>query len=1103
MIVSREKCFVCGQIQDFLIDDGATLFREAKCKNCGATIRNSDTSREILDFLNTGKECLCDVSGTDLSEKLILNTCSSGSIHDALKKCETYICSEYFETVSSGEYLNGVLSVDLMKMPFPDNSLDLIISEDVFEHIYDYEAAFAEIYRVLKPGGAHIFTVPIHDGRRTERRSGKRKVYHEDPNPENGGEGTLVFTDWGDDIDDIVASYGFNCVLHRTHSFYTPEEVTDVDRDYDTYLEYASKLAYYFKYNSYVVVSVKETSGDIDSLLPPEWLREHAINRQVLFKCEELHEANDEIERRGKHIKKLDSEIEIYRKRIIYLESDCENIRREIEVLEQTVRNKEGHIEQLLEVERAYERDKASRSYKVALGLRKVSHAVFPENSKRRFLAKVTVRCVRHPSFIPTALNPRRIKSFIETVRADGMDGVNMRYRYVENNDAQRLGEVDASNLDLLPVGTKRKRVSDYEKLVFDKSEKPLVSIIIPVYNQFHYTYNCLKAIKKHSGDVDYEIILADDGSNDLTRQIRNIVSGIRVIRNKENLRFLLNCNNAAKYAKGKYILFLNNDTQPQENWLKPLVNLMKDRTIGMVGSKLVYADGRLQEAGGILWKDGSAWNYGNRMNPHDPEYNYVKEVDYISGASIMIRRSLWREIGGFDETFVPAYCEDSDLAFEVRKHGYKVVYQPLSVVVHFEGISNGKDLSSGQKAYQIENSRKFLKKWKHVLEKEHYTNAENVFLARDRGRFRKHILVIDQYVPMYDQDAGCKNSYMYLLLFLKMGLQVTFIGDNYYKHEPYTTELNQKGIEVLYGNYYCKNWKRFLKDNLKYYEYVYLQRPHISSKYIDCVKEYGKARIIYYAHDLHFLRERREYDITGNEEKLKSSKKWKTIEYDLFSKVDVGYVVGNYEQSIVQRAFPDKPIRSIPIYTYDSLPDDIEKDFSKRKDLLFVGGFGHPPNVDGAIWFGREIMPMIVNKYPEIKWHIVGSNPTEEVKELASKNIIVDGFLSDEELSELYKSCRIDIAPLRFGAGVKGKVVEAAYYQIPLVTTTIGAEGLDARMGNMYVTDQAEEIAEYILETYENFDRLKEMSDAGKAFINKYFTPECAEEILKQDIEI
>ena len=264
----------------------------------------------------------------------------------------------------------------------------------------------------------------------------------------------------------------------------------------------------------------------------------------------------------------------------------------------------------------------------------------------------------------------------------------------------------------------------------------------------------------------------------------------------EKNLRFLLNCNNAAKYARGEYVLFLNNDTQVMENWLAPLVSLMESgERVGLVGSKLIYPDGRLQEAGGILWKDGSAWNFGHGQNPELPEFNYVKPVDYISGASIMLPRALWEEIGGFDESFAPAYCEDSDLAFTVQKMGYQVLYQPQSVVVHFEGVSNGTDTSTGLKHYQVVNQQKFREKWKDELDK-HPENGQDLFYARDRSYGKKTVLVIDHYVPTFDQDAGSRTVFQYLKLFVSKGYNVKFIGDNFYRSEPYTSVLQQMGIE-------------------------------------------------------------------------------------------------------------------------------------------------------------------------------------------------------------------------------------------------------------------------------------------------------------------
>ena len=306
----------------------------------------------------------------------------------------------------------------------------------------------------------------------------------------------------------------------------------------------------------------------------------------------------------------------------------------------------------------------------------------------------------------------------------------------------------------------------------------------------------------------------------------------------------------------------------------------------------------------------------------------------------------------------------------------------------------------------------------------------------------------------------------------------------------------------MLYCNYYYNNWEQWLKDNLHYFDYVYLQRPHISIKYIDLVKQYGHAKVFYFAHDLHHIREYREYLLTHDEEKLKSSEHWKEIEYSLFEKADVGHVVGSYEQEIIQKAFPGKPVRNIPLYIYEDMPEKVNKNFEERHDLVYVGGFGHPPNIDAVLWFGREVFPRILEEYPDMKWHVVGGKVPEEVQKLASENILIEGFLPDEKLHGLYHQCRMAVVPLRVGAGVKGKVVEAAYFQIPLVTTTIGAEGLDDSMGNMAVEDDAEKMAGLICELYEKYDRLREMSDAGAMFIQKYFTLTEAERILLLDIE-
>lgn len=298
-------------------------------------------------------------------------------------------------------------------------------------------------------------------------------------------------------------------------------------------------------------------------------------------------------------------------------------------------------------------------------------------------------------------------------------------------------------------------------------------------------------------------------------------------------------------------------------------------------------------------------------------------------------------------------------------------------------------------------------------------------------------------------------------------------------------------------------NFEKWLKQNLKHFNYVYLQRPEITYKYLDLIKNYFTGKIFYFAHDLHNLRLFREYNITHDESKLKQSKNLEKIEMEIFSKVDIIHVVGNYEEKILKNKYHNKIIRNIPIFIYEKQIINIEKDFSKRKDLIFVGGFLHSPNKDGILWFTKEIFPKIVQKYPDIILHIVGSNIPESIEKLKTKNIKIEGFLQDEKLYSLYQKCRIAVVPLRFGAGVKGKIIEAAYNQIPVVTTSIGEEGLENSNGAFLSENNPQRMAKLIIELYLDFKKLKEMSDSGKKYIEKYFTSERAKEIIMKDIKI
>lgn len=765
--------------------------------------------------------------------------------------------------------------------------------------------------------------------------------------------------------------------------------------------------------------------------------------------------------------------------RIIQLQDEVEEKNQHIRMMQETQRLTQNHVTNLegvistlradisnKEEELNYLRNHEGLSSKAKRGLKLKVNQSFPKGSKRRKILGYAKRTLTSP------------------VKTIGM--------YVSEDGRNRIaGDFNIGSGYL-----------DRGRLVFPQVEHPKVSIIIPVYNQIHYTYSCLVSILEHTKDVSYEIIIADDVSTDATAELGKYANNIKISRNQINQGFLKNCNHAAEQATGEYVLFLNNDTQVRPEWLKTLVDLIEsDETIGMVGSKLIYPDGRLQEAGGILWSDGSGWNYGRLDDPNKAEYNYVREVDYISGASMMLSTGLWKEIGGFDERFAPAYCEDSDLAFEVRKRGYRVMYQPLSVVVHYEGISNGTDVNgTGMKKYQIENSKKLKEKWADEFSRQCYNDGNpNPFLARERGVGKPVILFVDHYVPTFDKDAGSKTTYQYLKMFLKMGYLVKFVGDNYLHEEPYTTALQQMGVEVLYGADYQAGIWDWIKRNQDYITVAYLNRPHIATKYIDFIKDHTDIKIIYYGHDLHFLRETREYQLTGDPKKKRDADYWKTMETSLMYRADMSYYPSYVEEEAIHAIDQTIRVKAITAYVYEEFLSDIPADFAKRKGLLFVGGFAHPPNADAVLWFAKEVYPKIREQI-EIPFYIVGSKVTEEIKKLEGNGIIVKGFVSEEELEELYRTTRLTVVPLRYGAGVKGKVVEALYYGSPIVTTSVGAEGIPKAGEVMVIRDLPEEFADEVVNLYQDEERLKAACHKSQDYVKENYSLEAAWDVIKED---
>jgi len=364
----------------------------------------------------------------------------------------------------------------------------------------------------------------------------------------------------------------------------------------------------------------------------------------------------------------------------------------------------------------------------------------------------------------------------------------------------------------------------------------------------------------------------------------------------------------------------------------------------------------------------------------------------------------------------------------------------------------------------------------------------------------QKFIFVSDQYVPRFDKDAGSRSIYEYMLLFQEMGYHVIFMGEDFQGEPPYAEILEKKGITILSGEQYRLHWKEWIKHYGSYIDIVLLNRPHVARTFLDYWKENTKAKVVYMGCDLHFLRAQREYDLTGDPEVKKSIAFFEALELTVMYQADKVLLFSDEEQRVVREKFDINAV-TVPLYYFRKM-ERPKRRIDKTQDLLFVGGFLHRPNVDGVQWFVKEIWPIIKRRLPHIKFYIVGSNPPDSIKALATDDVVITGFVTDEQLQKYYENCRICVLPLRFGAGVKGKTIEALREGIPIVSTAIGIEGMEAVETVISAVDGAAEFARRVIELYESETELDKCTKDYADYLNRYFSYERTKAIFENIFE-
>lgn len=579
----------------------------------------------------------------------------------------------------------------------------------------------------------------------------------------------------------------------------------------------------------------------------------------------------------------------------------------------------------------------------------------------------------------------------------------------------------------------------------------PTVSMIIPAFNHRDATIRCLQSlVDTWPTSLSSHVIVVDDGSSDSMAALLSRIPWIDYVHSSSNEGFIHACNIGAAVARGRYLLFLNNDTIVQNATLDYLVMTADaDATVGIVGSKLLFPDGRLQCAGAICWRDATGWEYGKFDNPSDPRYNYVRDVDAVSGAALLVRADLFRMLGGFGRGLRRAYYEDTDLCFGARNLGYRVLYQPLSEVVHVEGLSSPNE-TTGMKRFQEVNRPVFREKWASELA-EHFENSpSNVPAGARRLRGRPTVLVVDSHVPLYDRDSGSRRLMHLLAIMRDLAYHVIFLPDNYAGLQPYTREMQQMGIEVLHHVDQGRSMEAALEEVLPFVDIAWISRPDMFEKYEPLIRRNPSIRFVYDTVDLHFVRKRREAELSGSD--ATDWKGWQRLEMQAAGAADATVVVTAEEKSILE----ELDARNVHV-----IPNVHVMEAKERRDpratsgLLFIGNYNHEPNVDACIWLVGEIMPLVWKELPKVVLTLAGAYPSESVLGLEAERVRVTGYVPD--VAPYFMQSRIFVGPLRYGAGMKGKIGQALSYRLPVVTTPVGAEGFGFRDGEELIVAPAQ----------------------------------------------
>jgi GT2 family glycosyltransferase/ubiquinone/menaquinone biosynthesis C-methylase UbiE len=621
--------------------------------------------------------------------------------------------------------------------------------------------------------------------------------------------------------------------------------------------------------------------------------------------------------------------------------------------------------------------------------------------------------------------------------------------------------------------------------IAFPAVEAPTVSIIIPAYRGLADLEACLRSlIATRDGAPSFEVVLVDDDPANPVLPAIPESAGLVRLSNAENLGFLRTCNRGAAAARGRYLCFLNSDTLVQPGWLAALVEVAETvPRAGLVGGMLLNRDGTVQDAGWRILGNGWGYPIGRNASAQDGAYTYRRPVDCVTGACFLLAREVFDALEGFDEHYAPAFYEEFDLAFRARARGLSVIYEPRCRVVHLGSASYG---AEARDQLSAANHAKFTARFAETLRKHPWDHGDPFELRHAAGE-GPVLLVVDHAVPRPDRHAGDVTMFRYLDLMATAGWRVVFAPMDGVAEGPAAEALETRGIELVRAPKTAEDW---LEAHGRHLHAVWLARPDVAQRMIGPVRAHSSAMLAYYTHDLHHQRMRREAELRDDPMLHAEADRMEAVETAIFREVDRVTTPSEAEAVMIRALVPGREVVAIPPYFYEDseIRAHDAAHFAARRDVVFVGGFPHTPNVDAALLLVNEVMPEVWREEPEARLVLVGYAPPPEVQALAGPRVVVTGHVPSVE--PYLEQARLNLAPLRYGAGVKGKVVQALQHGVPVVTTAVGGEGIGLEPGvDALVEESSVALAAAALALFRDADRCAALSGSGAALVRRRFS--------------